>query len=140
MDKKSFKKFRAFKIEDLVKDERSREESHKKRLDMIMKKSTAEEKLILNAQISMRNGVAYPATHEYPDRKATFSERLMMPLPMSSTELWIQRSYLNQDMESLRPRSNFQLDLFGKFVCLFQRFIYIKALFPIGRKYNMLLP
>ena len=121
MDKKSFKKFRAFKIEDLVKDERSREESHKKRLGMIMKKSTAEEKLLLNAQSSIRNGVAFPATHEYPDRKTTFSERLMFPLPMSSTELWIQRSYLNQDMESLRPRNNFQLDLFGKSILLYHK-------------------
>ena len=97
-----------------MRDERKREESHKKKLDMTMKRSTAGEKLLLNAQHSVLNGVAIAATHEYPDREATYSERLMIPLPMSSVQLWIQRSHLDQSTESLRPRANFQLDVFGK--------------------------
>ena len=79
-----------------------------------MKKSTIAEKLLLAADQSMQNGMQFEATHEFPDDKATYSERLLYPLPMSTQDLWVARSHLDQNSEALKPRANFQLELFGK--------------------------
>ena len=114
LDRKMFKKFRAVKLEDLMKDERHREDAERKKKDFTMKKSTTSEKLLLAAEYSIQTGTQFESTHEFPDDKTTYSERLLYPLPMSSQDLWVARSYLDQNSQALQPRANFQLELFGK--------------------------
>ena len=114
LDRKMFKKFRAVKLEDLMKDERHREDAERKKKDFTMKKSTTSEKLLLAAEYSIQTGMQFESTHEFPDDKTTYSERLLYPLPMSSQDLWVARSYLDQNSQALQPRANFQLELFGK--------------------------
>ena len=99
----------------LIRDERHREEAENKKRDLTLKRSSVADKLLLTAQSSMQNGMFFEQVHEYPHRKETYHTRLMMPLPMLATDLWIARSYLDNDMEAFRPRSNFQLDLFGNY-------------------------
>ena len=96
-----------------MKDERRREETDKKKLDLNLRKSSAEDKLLLSAQLSMQNGITYDKIKEFPHRKHTYHSRLMMPLPMSSTDIWIARSYMDNTAEPFMPRTNFQFDLFG---------------------------
>ena len=114
LDKQAFKKWRAIPLGDLMRDERHREETDKKKLDFNLRKSSAEDKLLLAAKMSMQNGITYEQVQEFPHRKSTYHSRLMMPLPMSSVDVWIARSYMEGSAEPFTPRTNFQFDLFGK--------------------------
>ena len=116
MDKNLYKKYRAIPISVLLRDERDEEKLQHRKTELVLKRSTVEDKMSLAAQMSLNTGHWFERIHEFPDRPETFSDRLLYPLPLNSSDVWVLRSKLDDSSEHLQPRRNFNLDIFGEFI------------------------
>ena len=99
----------------LLRDEREEEKLQHRKTELVLKRSTVEDKLALAAQMSLNTGHWFERIQEFPDRSETFSDRLLYPLPLNSSDIWVLRSKLDDSSEHLQPRRNFNLiNLFSK--------------------------